>query len=117
MSIKWLVFFLMTWSILVIIGMGVEQSFVKMAAGGDYVTVLDVLMGARTVTEQSGAGAIVSWLPGGREFAALVKALTFRFDFMTQDYIGWLAYLVIFVPIAVSMTIATLFAVRGSPSS
>ena len=117
MPVKWLVFFFSVWSILAIIGMGIEQSFAGVTAGGDYTTVIDTLMSVRIFTNVTVAGQTVAWLPNVVWFEAIAKAYTFRFSFMEGDFVGWLAYFTIFIPIVISITIATLFSVRGSAST
>jgi len=117
MSIKWLVFFFSTWFILALIGAGVEKSFAGVTEGGQYVAVIDTLMSARMVSDISIGGMTVGWLPNMEWFGALVKAITFRYTFMSDSFIGWMGYATVFIPIAISMLIATLFSVRGSASS
>lgn len=117
MPIKWLVFFLSTWSALALIGMGIEQSFAAVTASGGYKTVIETLMSANIVTDVTLFGVTIGWLPNMEWFGAVIKAFTFRFSFMSEDFIGWLAYFVIFIPIIISMIIATLFSVRGSAST
>lgn len=117
MPIKWLVFFFSTWAILALIGMGIEQSFAGVGAGGQYTTVVNTLMSARIVSDVTVAGHTVGWLPNFAWFGAIVKAFTFQFSYMQEEFIGWLAYFALFIPIVISMIIATLFSVRGSASS
>ena len=117
MSIKWLVFFFMTWALLVVFGIGVEQTFAKVTGAGEYISTVDTLLAFRLFSEVSIGGTVVGWVPDLSWFSALGKVLTFQFDFMTEGPIGWLGYWLFFIPLTVSMIVATLFAVRGSPST
>jgi len=117
MSIKWLVFFFTFWALLVVFGMGVEQTFAKVTGAGEYKTVVDTLMSMRIFSEVTIGGATVGWLPNVAWFSSLGKVFTFQFTFMTTGPIGWLGYWLVLIPISLSMIIATLFAARGSPSS
>jgi len=117
MPVKWLVFFFSTWGMLALIGMGIEQSFAGVSVGGQYTTVIDTLMSARIVSDITIGGHTVGWLPNTVWFGAIIKAFTFQFSYMQEDFVGWLAYFAIFVPIIISMIIATLFSVRGSAST
>ena len=117
MPVKWLVFFFSTWAMLALIGMGIEQSFAGVSEGGQYTTVINTLMSARIFGTVNEAGEAVGWLPNFAWFGAIIKAFTFQFSYMQEDFVGWLAYFAIFVPIVISMIIATLFSVRGSAST
>lgn len=117
MPVKWLVFFFSTWSVLALIGMGVEQSFAGVGSGGQYTTVINTLMSSRIVTDVTIGGQTVGWLPNFAWFGAVIKAYTFQFSYMQEEFIGWLAYFTLFVPIIIAMIIATLFSVRGSAST
>ena len=117
MPIKWLIFFFMTWSSLALIGMGVEQSFSSVTVDGGYATVINTLMSANIFTDVTVGGNTVGWLPNMVWFGAVIKAYTFQFSFMQEEFVGWLAYFAIFIPIIISMIIATLFSVRGSAST
>lgn len=117
MPIKWLMFFFSTWAILVLFGIGVEQTFAKVIGTGEYVNIANTLMSFNILTEVSVAGLFTLWVPNTDWIAALGKALVFQFDFMTEGPLGWLGYWTFFVPLSISMIVAMLFGIRGSPSS
>lgn len=117
MSIKWLMFFLMTWAILVLFGIGVEETFAKVTGAGDMVGTVNTLLAFHLLKDVSVGGVTVFWVPDISWFSALGKVLTFQFTFMTNGPIGWLGYWLFFIPLTISMIVATLFAVRGSPST
>lgn len=116
MSIKWLVFFFATWFTLAFIGAGVEQGFSQFASGGDYTTAINQLMGGQVVITGLSTGHFLEWLATLGWIGGLVRMLTFQFSFM-QGFEGAAVYLIVFAPIGMSMLIATLFSLRGSPAT
>ena len=117
MPIKWMIFFFTTWTILAFIGMGVEQAFAGVGVGGGYTTIMNTLMSANILQDVTVGGRTVFWLPNTEWFGAVLSAYAFRFSFFRDNVVAWIGYFIVFVPIIVSMVIATMFSLRGSASS
>lgn len=109
--------FFTTWTILAFIGMGVEQAFAGVGAGGEHTTIINTLMSARVMIDVSVAGQTLFWVPNPEWVGALLSAYTFRFSFFQDNIVAQVSYFIVFVPIIISVIVATLFSLRGSASS